>query len=254
MKLISTLLLSILGTVGVTGTEVAFSAGAGRVPKEPPSTTLVVHIETPLSVATQIQPNTVSAQSLSVPRKNALTLPYQFNEQSKRVKVLQRALKTVSIDGVYGPITRREHLKALTAAGLPTDLVPPVKVPEPRYNISYDKTDRCPMYEDEIRAAGLEPVDVFSYIAYRESRCRVGAINAIWKNGKIVWTLNKDGSYDSGLLQINSSWKTVVSKVCKAEYGNLKVLLDLDCNLLVAKYIMDNSQGKLGNWRVYRQN
>lgn len=254
MKLITTLLLSILGTVGVTGTEVAFSAGAGRVPKEPPSTTLVVHIETPLSVTTQIQQNTVSAQSLSVPRKNVLTLPYEFNEQSKRVKVLQRTLKTVRVDGVYGPVTRREHLKALTTAGLPTDLVPPIKAAEPKYNISYDKTHRCPAYEDEIRAAGLEPVDVFSYIAYRESRCRVGAINAIWKNGKIVWTLNKDGSYDSGLLQINSSWKTVVSNVCKAEYGNLKVLLDLDCNLSVARYIMDNSQSKLGNWRVYRSN
>jgi hypothetical protein len=48
-------------------------------------------------------------------------------------------------------------------------------------------------------------------------------------------------------LQINSSWKTVTRNVCGT---SLDGLLELDCNLKVAKYIMDNSKGKLLNWRI----
>ena len=256
MKTLSGLLLSILGTVGFTGTDVAMSHSNSK-PQEPPSITSVVHNLAHLSVTTQLQTDSLQAPatvSTAVPRQSVYTVAYRFNEKSKRVTILQKALKTVRVDGIYGPVTRREHIEALQAIGLPTDVVPAIPVVEPQYNISSDPEKRCPAFEEAISAAGLAPVDVFSYIAYRESRCRVGAINAIWKNGKIVWTLNKDGSYDSGLLQINSSWKTVVANVCKAEYGNLKVLLALDCNLKVAKYIMDNSQGKLANWRVYRTN
>jgi hypothetical protein len=256
MKTLSGLLLSILGTVGFTGTNVAMPHSNSK-PQEPPSITSVVHNLAHLSVTTQTQTDSIPAPATVltvVPRQSVFTVAYRFNEKSKRVTILQKALKTVRVDGIYGPVTRREHIEALQAIGLPTDVVPAIPVPEPQYNISNDPEHRCPAFEEAISAAGLAPVDVFSYIAYRESRCRVGAINAIWKNGKIVWTLNKDGSYDSGLLQINSSWKTVVANVCKAERGNLKVLLVLDCNLKVAKYIMDNSQGKLANWRVYRTN
>jgi hypothetical protein len=59
--------------------------------------------------------------------------------------------------------------------------------------------------------------------------------------------LNKNGSIDRGLVQINSSWKTVTKNVCGTD---LDGLLDLDCNLSVAKYIMDNSKGKLMNWKI----
>lgn len=93
----------------------------------------------------------------------------------------------------------------------------------------------CPKWEPAIKAAGL-PVKEFSYIAWRESRCRIKAINAIWKNGKIVWTLNKNGSYDSGLMQINSAHRELVKKVCG---GDLSLLLTLDCNLAVAKTLYD---------------
>jgi hypothetical protein len=37
----------------------------------------------------------------------------------------------------------------------------------------------CPKWEPAIKAAGL-PVKEFSYIAWRESRCRIKAINATW--------------------------------------------------------------------------
>lgn len=103
---------------------------------------------------------------------------------------------------------------------------------------------RCPKYEALFAQYGLVPVETFSYIAYRESRCRKKAINAIWdENGNMIWALNKNGSYDSGLLQINSTWKTVTKQICK---GGIEKLMELDCNLRVAKYLLDN--GGLGHW------
>ena len=107
-------------------------------------------------------------------------------------------------------------------------------------------TGSCPQWEPAIKAAGL-PVKEFSYIAWRESRCRIKAINAIWKNGKIVWTLNKNGSYDSGLMQINSGHRELVKRVCG---GDLPLLLTLDCNLAVAKYLYD-AHG-LSPWRYVK--
>jgi hypothetical protein len=110
-----------------------------------------------------------------------------------------------------------------------------------------DKTKRCPQWESKFKEYGL-PVDVFSYIAWRESGCNPEAINAKFNsNGKVIWTLNKNGSIDRGLVQINSCWRSVTKKVCGT---NLNGLLGVDCNLKVAKYIMDNSQGKLLNWNI----
>jgi hypothetical protein len=110
-----------------------------------------------------------------------------------------------------------------------------------------DKSKRCPQWESKFKEYGL-PVDVFSYIAWRESGCNPEAINAKFDaNGNVTWTLNKDGSIDRGLVQINSSWRSVTKKVCGT---NLNGLLGIDCNLKVAKYIMDNSEGKLLNWRI----
>ena len=174
-----------------------------------------------------------------------------MNEEGPRVKELQRAIGTVRIDGVYGAITRREHIEALQKRGLPTSNIPVVV---PRYNIPSDRTQRCPELEPLFKQAGLEPVDVFSYIAFRESHCNPGAQNATWKNGVMTYHLNKDKSYDTGLLQINSSWKSVTEKVCgeSASDNHMEGLKDPACNIAVAKYIMDNSQGKLGNWRVYK--
>ena len=110
-----------------------------------------------------------------------------------------------------------------------------------------DKSKRCPQWESKFKEYGL-PVDVFSYIAWRESGCNPEAINAKFDaNGNITWTLNKDGSIDRGLVQINSCWRSVTKKVCGT---SLNGLLNIDCNLKVAKYIMDNSEGKLLNWRI----
>jgi len=105
----------------------------------------------------------------------------------------------------------------------------------------------CPQFEELFKQYGLKPAKTFSYIAWRESRCRPNAVNAKWDDkGNVTWTLNKNGSIDRGLLQINSSWKTVVSKICKSNFNDMDVLYDLDCNLRVAKYLFDN--GGLGHW------
>lgn len=252
MKQLTALLLSFAGTVLVSGGSVSAQSLADR-PKEPPSTTLVVQGDSSLSEKTNDKKVvTVKAQSVSPPQ-TVLTARYKFNEKSPRVRKLQRHIGVLA-DGHYGKVTRRAHIARLKAAGLPTSIAPSIPKPVPRYNISYDRAKRCPQYEQAFEQYGLVPVDVFSYIAWRESRCNPEAINAIWKNGKIVWTLNRDKSYDSGLLQINSSWKTVTSQICDAEFGNLRVLLNLDCNLKVAKYLLDNSSSGLGNWNVYRKN
>ncbi|CAB4204163.1 hypothetical protein UFOVP1387_47 [uncultured Caudovirales phage] len=120
-------------------------------------------------------------------------------------------------------------------------------VPEPLpAGVPDDKSKRCPQFESKFAAHGLYPVQVFSYIAWRESGCRPRAINARWDSaGNIIWTLNRNGTYDSGLLQVNSSWKTVTRKTCG---GDISMLLTLDCNLRVAKYLLDN--GGLGHWSL----
>lgn len=108
------------------------------------------------------------------------------------------------------------------------------------------ENQRCPRFESLFKEYGLLPVETFSYIAYRESRCRIKAINALWdEDGNLIYHLNKDKSWDSGLLQINSSWKSVTKNICGTDLDGLLVL---DCNLRVAKYLLDN--GGLRHWRL----
>ena len=94
----------------------------------------------------------------------------------------------------------------------------------------------CPQWESKLKAQGLVPVKKFSYIMWRESRCLE----------KIVSKPNSNGTKDYGLLQINSSWKTVTRQVCGGT--NINVLLNSKCNLKVAKYLFDN--GGIGHWKA----
>jgi hypothetical protein len=104
----------------------------------------------------------------------------------------------------------------------------------------------CPQYEETFKKYAL-PAKVFSYIAWRESRCNPGAVNAIWENGKIVWTLNSNGSYDSGLLQINSSW----FKTLREQFGyQPEDLMNPAVNALFASWILHFSSGRLKNWNI----
>ena len=120
-------------------------------------------------------------------------------------------------------------------------VIPERKVIEPAISqevqkkIPSDLTKRCPEWEDELRQRGF-PVELFSYIMWRESRCMPNAHNT---------TLNRDKSQDLGLLQINSTWKTVTRNICGT---GIKGLFNPDCNLKVAKYLYEN--GGAGHWSM----
>lgn len=146
----------------------------------------------------------------------------------------------VETDNKVNEVVKPTDVKEVVIpSGKPDRLDVSVKLPTTRKN---EKS--CPQFEDKFREYQL-PVKAFSFIAYRESRCNSKAINAIWEDGKIVWTLNKNGTYDSGLLQINSSWKTVTRNICGT---TIEGLLTLDCNLSVAKYLYEN--GGLRHWSM----
>lgn len=94
---------------------------------------------------------------------------------------------------------------------------------------------RCPQYEPLLKRYGL-PVLEFSYVMWHESRCQPTTIG---DNGAGV-------KPDYGLVQIQGSWVTVTSTVCKSKWGDMKVLLKPDCNLAVARYLYKH--GGLAHW------
>jgi len=123
-------------------------------------------------------------------------------------------------------------IKPLTQEPVIIEEAIPVSVEK---KIPNDLTKRCPEWEDKLREYRL-PVKLFSYIMWRESRCIPDAHNK---------TLNRDKSQDRGLLQINSTWKTVTKNICGTD---LDGLFDPTCNLKVAKYLYDN--GGAGHWSM----
>ena len=106
--------------------------------------------------------------------------------------------------------------------------------------------DQCAWLVPHLKKYKL-PVKEFIYIAKRESGCRIKAINARFdKHGNVTWTLNKNGSIDRGVLQINSIHKPTVRQLCGR--GGLDLLLTLDCNLKVGSYLYQRYG--LIPWRV----
>lgn len=135
---------------------------------------------------------------------------------------------------------------AVEAPPAPEPVPTPVVTRSPQ---EVERSRRCPEFEALFEQHGLVPVDTFSFIAWRETRCDPSKVNAEFgPDGKPTKTLNRDGSYDVGLLQINSTWKTVTHEVCGTPWGKMFVLRDLDCNLRVARYLLDN--GGLGHWSL----
>ena len=129
-----------------------------------------------------------------------------------------------------------------------------------RVSLPDDPKKYCPKWEPLFEEQGLPP-KLFSYIAWRESRCQPKAIGWNYHKGKshkdckisAYHTYKKCGavrSYDSGLLQINSSWKTLTSQVCLTKLGDLTVLQDPLCNVKVARDLYENSSGRLSNWSI----
>jgi hypothetical protein len=177
-------------------------------------------------------------------------------------------------DGKYGPITRKLHFAYLEKNSLNTSLAPqaPVKsastssgtvssqsVSSQSVSLQSESkvTGRCPKWEKKLRQYKL-PVKEFSFIMWRESKCVAKAIGWNYHKGmshrdcklshaRTYRKCKAVKSYDVGLLQINSSWKTLTAKVCKYEYGKMLILQDPDCNLKVASAIY--KQSGLEPWR-----
>ena len=177
-------------------------------------------------------------------------------------------------DGKYGPITRKLHFAYLEKNSLNTSLAPqaPVKSASTSsgtvssqsvslQSVSLQSeskvTGRCPKWEKKLREYKL-PVKEFSFIMWRESKCVAKAVGWNYREGmshrdcklshaRTYRKCKAVKSYDVGLLQINSSWKTLTARVCKYEYGKMLILQDPDCNLKVASALY--KQSGLAPWR-----
>jgi hypothetical protein len=91
------------------------------------------------------------------------------------------------------------------------------------------KTGTCPQWEPMLRKYGL-PVQDFSYIMWRESRCTSNAVGH-----------NKHARDDIGLLQINASWSALTRQQCRTKKRTEIALLSPTCNLTVAAHLYSTS-------------
>jgi hypothetical protein len=169
----------------------------------------------------------------------------QYNSLFSIVGILYTALVGITVfdssiervsdkTEIMRPLVKIDHVDTTTSTT--TTTLPYVKTPKKLLDqISPGADKRCPQWEQKFIEHSL-PVELFSYIAYRESRCNSKSHNT---------TLNKDGSRDLGLLQINSSWRTVTKNICGTDINGL---FDIDCNLSVAKYLYNN--GGAGHWSL----
>jgi hypothetical protein len=119
-----------------------------------------------------------------------------------------------------------------------------------------NKAMYCPQFEELFKSYQL-PSKLFSYIAWRESRCQPKAVGWNYHAGmnhlsckEVTPSCHAVKSYDSGLLQINSSWRTLTSQICDAPLGDLTVLKQPECNVRVAFYLYANTTGRLKNWSI----
>ena len=142
------------------------------------------------------------------------------------------SLTSFSLSVTFGEPAETQPVRVeIAAQTTPSSVVPAAE-------IDAAPATSCPEFEPLFAEAGL-PVEQFSFIAWRESRCTPTAYNS---------TLNRDKSRDYGLLQINSTWKTVTMNICGQPFGHLDVLFTVDCNIAVAKYLYNN--GGLGHWSL----
>lgn len=190
--------------------------------------------------------------------KDVIHFTFVLNEKSKAVHDLQVFLG-VKVDSRYGPKTQNAH-KAYVKKYIvrPSDAVEANTVSAQSIKHKTGEVERCPKWEKLLRQNNL-PVKQFSYIMWRESRCQSKVIGWNYKSGTGYWSCKTSPapqykkckavkSYDSGLLQINSSWKTVTSQVCKSKWGDLSVLLDSKCNISVALHLYNS--GGMNHWKA----
>jgi hypothetical protein len=114
--------------------------------------------------------------------------------------------------------------------------------------VNAHKTVPCHKWHAELKRHKL-PVDEFSWIMYRESKCVAKAVGWNYR-GDLDHTACPSGafhrhrqchavkSWDMGLLQINSGHNTLTKQICGASTRS-RILLQPSCNLAVAKYLYD---------------
>lgn len=193
--------------------------------------------------------------------KDVIHFDFVMNEKSKAVHDLQTFLG-IKVDGWYGPKTRAAHRSYVKKHKVQIyDAVqqqPGTVSAQSVGNSTVVQEKRCPQWEKLLKQYKL-PVKDFSYIMWRESRCTAKAIGWNYKSGMGHWNCKLEPaikykkckavkSYDSGLLQINSSWVTVTAQVCKSKRGDMTVLLNPKCNIAVARYLYDN--GGMHHWKA----
>jgi hypothetical protein len=189
---------------------------------------------------------------------------FRMNQKGTAVAELQMVLR-IRVTGVYDRNTRSKHLSHLKRKGYETAGVPPLRkhavsaASVRTASVPSTVVKSCPRYEKLLKQHGL-PVRTFTYIMWRESRCQPKAIgwnykagttyrnckNAPAKTYRKCWAVR---SYDSGLLQINSSWTSVVARTCGTAWGDMSALLDPVCNVKVAAVLYDGGKG-LSNWKA----
>ena len=146
-------------------------------------------------------------------------------------------------------------MKKLIIAFISICLLVPVSAVQAEASNKYP----CAEYHADLRRNGL-PVKVFATIMWRESKCQRKAVGWNYRIGMshrdcklaMAETYRKCkavDSYDVGLLQINSSWKTLTARVCKKKFGEMFALRDVECNLKVASVLYDDGKG-IGNWKA----
>jgi hypothetical protein len=117
---------------------------------------------------------------------------------------------------------------------------------------------RCPKWEPLIKKYGL-PVKTFSYIAWRESRCIPRAVGWNYKSGRShkncrhapfreYRKCSAVRSFDSGLMQINSTWYTLTKQIC-GETPQQGALFNIDCNMKVTVWLYTEGGG-LSHWGI----
>jgi hypothetical protein len=101
---------------------------------------------------------------------------------------------------------------------------------------------------------------VFAPIMWRESKCQPKAIGWNYHKGKshrdcklapahIYKNCKAVRSYDIGLLQVTSSWKSLTAQVCNKPFGKMFILQKPECNLRVASVLYNKGKG-LDNWKA----
>lgn len=141
-----------------------------------------------------------------------------------------------------------------TTAFIATALIASVS---PQRAAKADPVLPCRQWHRLMKDVGL-PVSTFAPIMWRESRCQPGTVgwnyrpgtsarDCKWSTFEVYRRCSAVKTYDMGLLQINSSWQTLTAKVCRSKQGDITVLFDPRCNLMVARYLFTEGGG-LRNW------